>query len=45
MLDSKEVQQIWRAVWKSVLMKHGAPFVTTDGLSMMLMLSASNWGT
>ena len=45
LLDSKEAQQVWKVEWKSVSMKHGAPSVTIDGLSMMPMLFASNWDT
>ena len=45
LLDSKEAQQTWRVVWKYVSTKHGALSVIMAGLSMMPMLSASNWGT
>ena len=34
-----------RGRWRSVQMRHGKPFVTDAGITMMLLLSAANWDT
>ena len=39
------VRHHWRGRWRSVRMRHGKPFVTDAGITMMLLLSAANWDT